>query len=257
MPTHVARRAWASIAASVVVLMVALAACVPSVSPSSAAPGGPVVSVDGGGGLVSCGGVPFPPSALADGPDPLAMSATPYGVFGEFIRRSEPDIDWLPDDGWHVLAAAPEAVAIGQFDARAAPGESSAIVVSVTVFQGGWRVTGWGGCRPEPVLPDGLRAGEWWLAEAPGPDDRVLSALVGERSCASGRSPRGRIAPPSIAYGETAVTITIGIRPLEGMQTCPGIPPIPFEIELREPVGDRTLLDGGAWPPLDPARPQR
>ena len=47
----------------------------------------------------------------------------------------------------------------------------------------------------------------------------------------------------------TAVTITIGVRPPTGLQTCPGIPGTPDLVRLAEPLGKRTLLDGGRVPP--------
>jgi hypothetical protein len=55
----------------------------------------------------------------------------------------------------------------------------------------------------------------------------------------------------------TAVTITIGVRPLTGLQTCPGIPGTPDLVRLAEPLGKRTLLDGGRVPPGGGRHPGR
>lgn len=217
--------------------------------------GSPEPSRDPVGALVTCGGPAFPPSALTDGHDPMTMSAEPYGVLGRFLLDDGPDVAWLPDVGWHLLVATPDHVTVGRIAEQGAE-EPPVLAIEITSEGGAWRVTGWGQCRPKTVLPDGLVAGEWWLAEAARPDVLVLKALVGERNCASGQRPDGRIAPPFIDYGRMTVTIAIGIMPRPGLQTCPGNPPIPFDIVLAEPLGDRSLLDGGSWPPLDPTRPR-
>jgi hypothetical protein len=53
------------------------------------------------------------------------------------------------------------------------------------------------------------------------------------------------------------VTITIGVRPLEvapgTLLNCGGPPGTPASVRLSEPLGDRTLLDGGRVPPAPPS----
>jgi hypothetical protein len=46
------------------------------------------------------------------------------------------------------------------------------------------------------------------------------------------------------------------VRPLPGGQDCPSNPPTRVTIDLGQPLGDRTLLDGGRLPPGDPAQPR-
>ncbi len=70
-----------------------------------------------------------------------------------------------------------------------------------------------------------------------------------ERECASGQPATGRIANPIVDYDESAITITVPVRPVTGGANCPGNPWTPFVLELDEPIGDRVLLDGGPWPP--------
>ena len=91
-------------------------------------------------------------------------------------------------------------------------------------------------------------AGQWTLAEAVTPSDVRLSALVSERPCAGGRSPLDRILPPVIEEDVRSVTITILITPLPGVQTCIGHLPVPYEIQLPTPLGNRELRDGGVEP---------
>ena len=94
----------------------------------------------------------------------------------------------------------------------------------------------------------------WWLdpdAPAPTAASTTIHALVLEASCASGRSPEGRIEPPTIELTATAISIAIDIRHLPGGQDCPGNPPYPLAIKLGEPLGRRTLLDASSTPPRD------
>lgn len=77
-------------------------------------------------------------------------------------------------------------------------------------------------------------------------------AVVTERACASGMSSEGRIIGPEIQYGDRSVIVTFGVRPLSGAQACPGNPATVVDVHLDEPLGDRTLLDGGREPPSEP-----
>ena len=68
-----------------------------------------------------------------------------------------------------------------------------------------------------------------------------------------------RLLPPAITYGADSVLIVFGARPLvyEGvMVSCPGNPASRVVVQLREPLGDRQLLDGGLFPPSEPVAPQ-
>jgi hypothetical protein len=60
---------------------------------------------------------------------------------------------------------------------------------------------------------------------------------------------------PVIEYAERTLTITIGVRPLEGPQTCPLGQGTPAIITLPQPLGARTLLDGYRYPAVEPVAP--
>jgi len=62
------------------------------------------------------------------------------------------------------------------------------------------------------------------------------------------QSADGRI-EAEVRYGEDAVEVSIGVRPLGGDQDCQGNRVTPFDLELSEPLGDRELLGER---PLDP-----
>jgi hypothetical protein len=114
-----------------------------------------------------------------------------------------------------------------------------------------------GGGSPEPSpepspYPSSVPPGEvgpavWWVdpAELPlDPATTIVPGILVERGCASGRSPEGRVRPPEIEYGDDEIVITFGVLRPEGGQDCQGNPEFPVEIELAEPLGDRTLIDG-------------
>lgn len=89
----------------------------------------------------------------------------------------------------------------------------------------------------------------------PGPEATELHILVWDQACSSGIPTTGRMSPALIAYGADSVTITIGVRPLGGIQSCVGPPGTPAVVVLDEPLGDRTLVDGGRVPPGPPSPP--
>ena len=105
----------------------------------------------------------------------------------------------------------------------------------------------------------GLGAAEWTFDPAqPKPDatTQVFDALVTEMSCNSGQPADGRIVGPQIVKTAETVLLTFAIRPRSGdFQTCPSNPSTRIRADLGEPLGNRTLLDGGRVPPGDPTQP--
>lgn len=98
----------------------------------------------------------------------------------------------------------------------------------------------------------------WWLdpkALAPTPNATSIAALVLEESCASGTTAEGRVELPAIEVTETSVIVTFSVRQQPGGQDCQGNPPTPFVFELPEPLGNRTLYDGGDEPPRRAGEP--
>lgn len=84
------------------------------------------------------------------------------------------------------------------------------------------------------------------------PQSTSIDVLVNERDCASGRAADGRITDPDITYGDGEVVVTISVVPQPGDHTCPDNPDTAYTVELSEPLGGRTLLDGGQNPPAPP-----
>lgn len=98
----------------------------------------------------------------------------------------------------------------------------------------------------------------WWLdptAEAPTAASTTIAAVVLEESCASGRSPEGRVELPAMELTGSDVIVTFSIRRLPGGQDCQGNAPFKVTFELPEPLGNRTLYDGGEDPPRKAGEP--
>jgi hypothetical protein len=98
--------------------------------------------------------------------------------------------------------------------------------------------------------------GTWAIDPAfgsPGPTTSVLHVLVWEVGCSSDSPTTGRMSAPIVKVDSSTITITIGVRPKSGVQTCPGPQGTPAVVNLPEPLGERTLLDGGSNPPAPPS----
>ena len=104
----------------------------------------------------------------------------------------------------------------------------------------------------QPAVP--VNPATWTFApgEGIGAGTTQFTAMVTERSCASGRSSEGRIIGPQVDVRDATVVVTFAVRPLEGDQECPGNPPTAVIVRLEVPRGDRALLDGGREPPAEP-----
>jgi hypothetical protein len=121
-----------------------------------------------------------------------------------------------------------------------------------------WQPAGFGQCQLRVVPGSGFGPAAWALDPAypkPSPDSTQLHVLVWEIACSSGSPTTGRMSPALIEYTPSSVTMTLGVRGLDGARRCPLPPGTPAIVTLDEPLGGRTLLDGGREPPGPPERP--
>jgi len=110
-------------------------------------------------------------------------------------------------------------------------------------------VIGVAACSAEPASNG---PATWELDPAfgsPSEEATEIHILVWERECSSGSSTAGRMSELLIDYASDSITVTISVRRLEGAQSCPLPPGTPTVVQLAEPIGVRSLIDGGRQPP--------
>jgi hypothetical protein len=109
--------------------------------------------------------------------------------------------------------------------------------------------------KPPEAVDTGVSVATWWIDPAhaaPTAKSTTIHALVREQACASGQSAEGRVEAPIIKLDAASITVTYRVRGRQGTgQDCQGNPTTPIELTLPEPLGNRTLLDGGSDPPRD------
>jgi hypothetical protein len=79
--------------------------------------------------------------------------------------------------------------------------------------------------------------------EPPPRDGSTFRASVTRVGCNGGVT--GRVLPPSIEKTAEVVTVTFSVEKIgAGAHTCPGGPPVPYDVDIGEPIGNRSLVDG-------------
>ncbi len=207
---------------------------------------------------LTCDGRTFPAAGLnaptgtekASGPEFDALRATITKFAGAFPGSS----DWT----WRLAGRDDTgAIFLAQADAL---GSAGWVSIEVAMDASGWKRQNMGQCDPHVVLSAEFGPATWALDPAfptPAADTSELHILVWERACSGGSPATGRISAPVVQYARAAVTITIGVRPLQvdpgTALTCPMPPGTPAILRLSESLGQRTLLDGGVVPPAPPS----
>lgn len=208
----------------------------------------PVVEIGSGPALdpplppfLACDGLTFPSGAII-GTSPARPAVGDIADALSAVVR-EPS-------AWHVLVSVPGRVVYGSIDQTSKPWQLRHVTVEATPE--GWQATDPDGvCDLRAVPGPDLNVASWTLDETPTSADRSLRVLVMEEACASGRTAEGRIEPPLLFLDKDRVIVTIGVRPAGGGQDCPGHGSAPYTVELGQALGDRVLLDGGVYPPLN------
>lgn len=206
--------------------------------------------------ILTCGNRTFPSAGLAaptgaekaSGPEFDALRAALAKFASEFPGST----------GWTWQLAGRDdtgAVFLSRTDAA-----GSWVSIEVSADASGWKPDGMGQCEPRVVLSAEFGPASWALDPAfptPTTTTTQLHILVWEQTCSGGSPATGRISAPVVQYAATSVTITLGVRPLEASPgtvfTCPMPPGTPATMTLAEPLGNRTLLDGGLVPPAPPS----
>jgi hypothetical protein len=190
-------------------------------------------------GLMTCGGRPFPESALVSrpagidvaGPDVAAALREAFAIYVDIYGD-------LSNRPW-VLAAQDD------FGATFLASQGDRWL-QAPVFAGkaDWVPGTIDSCVPHEFGSSDYGQAAWRLdpdfAE-PTAESTEIHVLVTEQACASGSSPASRLVPPMVSYSSRELTIQMGVRGL-GMATCPGNPALPVTVVLPEPLGDRDLV---------------
>jgi hypothetical protein len=184
----------------------------------------------------------------ASDPEFDALRATLTAMASEFPGAAS----W----SWRLVGQdATDTISLAQTDSI---GPNGLVAVDVSKSPNGWRPGNMGQCNLRVVLAGGCGPASWALNPAfpaPSADTTTLEILVWESDCSSGSLVTGRMSAPVIEYSASTVTITLGVRRLQGAQTCPLGPGTPGSLRLAEPLETRTLLDGGTVPQAPPSAP--
>ncbi|MFW2512350.1 hypothetical protein ACNI3K_01065 [Demequina sp. SO4-13] len=174
---------------------------------------------------------------------------------GKPLELEDPDAWYLAqlrEDGIAIMREAPAELA-AQEDLGSTYREFLEVrrVEGASNIPDGWYVMAGGGCSLTIDLGDlTVPTVELDPATPPSADTTELHLLVTEAGCNSGRPADGRIELVSHTETAAAVTVTLGIEPESGDQTCQGNPPTPFVVTLEEPLGDRDVIDGARGEPI-------
>jgi hypothetical protein len=228
-------------------------------TPTGATVAGGRLTVVDGEVQVGCGGdVGWSPSTMTAGIHGVVEPAEVVEAFTTLLAdpaiAPELEMTFLQDGPeqteWRVLAAAGDSLTLGLGPwTEEGPGEG-ARTFGLERDGDGWRWTGGGDCRLEPVLGGDHSWVE--LAAPPGGLDRTSTGVavrVSERECTSGRDPRPHLEEPHVVETSTTVTVYWTSRRPEGFHSCVGNPQVAATVPLRQPLGERTLLDGSTYPP--------
>jgi hypothetical protein len=264
-PDHRSRRRSACLIACAASLVGALVACSTTTAQSPAAtwPSAPErlpdPTLSSQDALLTCGGRPFPSSSLEA---PTGAENEPGPEFDALRWTIATFHEAFPESGTWTWQLAGRDDAEANFLSRPASGTGPPdwFWIEVTADGSGWKPGSMGTCELRVVLSTEFGPASWALNPAfgsPSADTTELQILVWERACSSGSPATGRMSAPVIDYGADTVTITIGVRPLQvepgaGL-SCPMPPGTPASVRLSEPLGERTLLDGGVLPPAPPS----
>ena len=203
--------------------------------------------------LVTCGGHLFPASVLAD-PGTEDVPADLADALHAAVAYWSPELPELTQVVWR-LAYRDDATA--QFIGKLG---GSWATVDLVRDSRGWRPDGMGaGCQPGGPGIEGAGSATWVFDPdyaLPTADSTVLHVLITEGACSGGIPAFGRIVPPVVVYGTDTLTLTVGVRPVGGIATCPGNPPTPATVVLPRPLGDRVVYSGALFPPGPPGTPE-
>lgn len=212
-----------------------------SASASATAPIGPM--------MVSCGavqldGTPVDPSSfppLGDREDEIDLTSI----------QGEHEIFETHD--WYVAEESGDELAL--LGVPHDPDPDAAHYAYATLAREGdsWVPSQWGGCRVS-VEAEGWGNARFVLEPdvEPDPESATLPLQAWEVECANGEPPEGReVRPVVLNENDETVSIVVLVEPVTGGANCPSNPAFTVDVELDQPLGDRTVLDASMDPALE------
>lgn len=205
------------------------------------------------------GGLGFAPEILSadfeplDPTDPavkMLIQQLDHSSFGPRVRvpwkterRSHAELEILLD-GWRLLAGTDNLRLFG----KGAP--PKLLTIGIRRERGRrWVIGGISPARQLRASRGGLRASSFRVDpdRPPKPEDTTVRLLVVERTRAGGRLAFGRFQAPDLYLDEQEALLRIYVNPLQGWQAGTRPWETPVLVELPEPLGTRTVVDGAIY----------
>ncbi|MCW2751710.1 MAG: hypothetical protein JWR83_2820 [Aeromicrobium sp.] len=95
------------------------------------------------------------------------------------------------------------------------------------------------------LFSDDTAAATWTIAahQDLNAQSTQFTVLVSRLGCNNGET--GEVVEPDVTFEEDRVILTFEVTPGEpSSATCPSNNTVPYDVALREPLGDRALVDG-------------
>lgn len=231
-----------------------------TVSITPTPPSGPLDVLAQGDATLTCGPGGgsvhgFPASALdqripVDEVDEPAVEALQRIVADPPSGAAYEDIEQPPPrQGWFVLRIDADTAVFGHGD------QAPYSAAFLHRDDGEWELAGWTSrCVPGVELPAGLGPVRVTFDPnhpRPQPEDTVVHLLVTEQACASGQPMGDRLRGPQVVESDDRILIALAVEVQMVPTACPANPSQPVTVELSQPVGDRPITNGLAYPPGD------
>lgn len=207
---------------------------------------------------VTCGGEGrWPVSVMDGGLDGVVDDAAVRAAFADVLAEAPMDAPrairerGADEAPYIVLASEGDEVTVGTGTwTMDGPGRDG----DVLTFERGSspNVSGWGDCQELTVAspPGRSRVGLTPLSGQPvEAGATTLTVIARETQCTSGRDPGPHLGDPAVVETDDRVIVTLTSELMAESANCVGNPSTPVTVQLDEPIGDRTVYDGGTWPP--------
>lgn len=203
----------------------------------------------------SCAGPPGFLPTIVEQPGKAELENHPSAEgLRAFLRDDSLGLGYLPDAGWWLESRSENEA---QYIALLPEGlEAPFGYVTMQRRGDSWAFASGGSCQPQIVL-EGRVPVVWSLPlnHSPQPSTVEFIALATDLICTGGQPVGERLLPPVITYTGASVFVVFSARPYQGLTTCEGKPTTEAVVRLREPLGNRSLLDAGVFPPAKPLSP--